>query len=240
MNAREDAVLLAMFDAEVETHMAALSEGLIALEQDPSQNQWYEPLMRAAHCIKGASDLFDLKNAVKISHVIEDTFTSAREGRLAINSSLVDALLAGVDLLGRATRIDDDPNDQSDDIQRLLKDIEQAALGLSCIPAPPDDSLTLKHFEATLLERPIALDSAWVNSVHQRAGEWAEVRTHDLTVNLVDVSEVDPSGLALLSIISAPPSEGRRLLLQNASPELASLLTAFGLIVDQPDVQWEA
>jgi len=232
MNAREDAVLLAMFDAEVETHMAVLNEGLIALEQDPNQSQWYEPLMRAAHCIKGASDLFDLKNAVKISHVIEDTFTSAREGRLAITSVVVDALLSGVDLLGRATRIEDDPNDQTEDIHLLLKDIEQASLGLSCIPPAPRHGLTLPHSGASLLTRPIALDSTWVNSVHQSVGEWAEARDHDLAVDLADISVVDPSGLALLSIISAAPSGEPRLLLQNASPELASLLTAFGLNAD--------
>lgn len=233
MNAREDTVLLAMFDAEVETHMAVLSEGLIALELDPSQSQWYEPLMRAAHCIKGASDLFDLKNAVKISHVIEDTFTSAREGRLAITSPLVDVLLAGVDLLGRATRIDDDPNTQSEDIHRLLKAIEEASSGPSN-PAPFDTPPPVAS-APTLLPPPVALDASWVDSVLQGAQDWVATGAHDLAVNLADVKGVEPSGLMLLSMISAAANSRRRLLLHNASPDLALLLTAFGLDVDAPD-----
>ena len=87
-----------MFAAEVETHMAALNDGLLALEQNPNESGRSEALMRAAHSIKGAARLVGLQAAVDVAHVIEDAFVAAREGRLALTSSLVDVLLAGVDL----------------------------------------------------------------------------------------------------------------------------------------------
>ena len=42
-----------LFRAEVETHCAALTEGLLVLEQDPSNVAPIQALMRAAHSIKG-------------------------------------------------------------------------------------------------------------------------------------------------------------------------------------------
>lgn len=221
MNAREDAVLLAMFDAELETHMSALNEGLIALEQDPSQSQWYEPMMRAAHSIKGASDLFDLKGAVRVSHVIEDTFTSARAGRLAISSELVDVLLAGVDLLGRVTRISEGTDDHADDISLIVSLIEQAAQGI--VPNKNSPS-----FDSTLFTTPGALDAEWAGYVHQDIGKWLETGKDDLTISLDQVDHVDPTGLAMLAIASNPSQHNGRLLLKNAPPELASLLTVMG------------
>lgn len=224
MNAREDAVLLEMFDAEVETHMGVLCEGLIALEQDPHQSQWYEPLMRAAHSIKGASDLFDLKAAVKVSHVIEDTFTSAREGRLAVTSPLVDVLLAGVDLLGRVTRIEGDADASVDagDISLILNRIEQAALGMPLAAAATA--------EKSLLQHPAALDDRWVSQVHTALGQWLEAGSADLAITLDQVTVVAPSALALLVMVSSKVSRGgRRLLLQNPPPQVAELLRAMGM-----------
>ncbi|MFN5746372.1 MAG: Hpt domain-containing protein [Methylococcaceae bacterium] len=223
MNAREDAVLLEMFDAEVETHMGVLCEGLIALEQDPNQSQWYEPLMRAAHSIKGASDLFDLKAAVKVSHVIEDTFTSAREGRLAVTSHLVDVLLAGVDLLGRVTRIDGDADASvdADDISLILNRIQQAALGMPLAAAATA--------EKSLLQHPAALDERWVSQVHTDLGQWLEAGSADLAIRLDQVTDVAPSALALLAMASRVSRQDRRLLLQDASPQVAELLRAMGM-----------
>jgi two-component system sensor histidine kinase and response regulator WspE len=230
MNAREDSVLLAMFDAEVETHMAALSEGLIALEQDPTQSQWYEPLMRAAHCIKGASDLFDLKHAVKVSHVIEDTFTSAREGRLAITSPLVDVLFTGVDLLGRVTQIDADTVDQTENIQQWFREIDQVSLGIGPEAPPPSQISPQLGTGPDPLTQPMALDGDWVDVVHREVGEWVASGTEDLKMNLSKITHLDASGLALLFIASRESNGNRGLILEGVSPRWEALLSAFGVV----------
>ena len=47
--------LLELFKLEAETHCAALSDGLLTLERSPGEVSVVEPLMRAAHSIKGAA-----------------------------------------------------------------------------------------------------------------------------------------------------------------------------------------
>ena len=54
-NGGGDDSLLELFTEEVRNNVQALGEGLVALEQDPSNATLIEPLMRAAHSIKGAA-----------------------------------------------------------------------------------------------------------------------------------------------------------------------------------------
>jgi chemotaxis protein histidine kinase CheA len=187
--------------------------------------------MRAAHSIKGASDLFDLKAAVKVSHVIEDTFTRAREGQLAVTSHLVDVLLAGVDLLGRVTRIEGDSDAPVDagDISLILNRIEQTALGM-----PP---AAVAIAEKSLLQRPAALDELWVSHVHADLGHWLEAGSADLAITLDQVTVVAPSALALLARVARGSRRDGRLLLQDAPPAVAELLRAMGMDVLNNPIQ---
>ena len=52
--------LLELFIEEVRSNVQTLGEGLVALEQDPANATLIEPLMRAAHSIKGAARVVDV------------------------------------------------------------------------------------------------------------------------------------------------------------------------------------
>ncbi|HEY6563187.1 MAG TPA: Hpt domain-containing protein, partial [Pirellulaceae bacterium] len=99
MTLDDDSGMADMFRAELETHLATLNHGLLALEQDPREHQYFESLMRAAHSIKGAAKIVGISSAVRVAHEIEDCFVAARAGTLTLTSALVDLLLEGVDLL---------------------------------------------------------------------------------------------------------------------------------------------
>lgn len=96
-----DPVLLEAFLSELENHRQALNEGLLALEENPAAVDRLEALMRSAHSIKGGARVVGLELAVGLAHIMEDCFVAAQEGRLALGSEAIDALLAGVDLLAR-------------------------------------------------------------------------------------------------------------------------------------------
>jgi two-component system sensor histidine kinase and response regulator WspE len=99
---------LSMFDlfrAEAETHTRTLSEGLVALESAPKDLTSIEPLMRAAHSIKGAARIMGLDLAVRLAHAMEDVLVSAQQGREPVQSSRIDQLLAGTDLLNELARL---------------------------------------------------------------------------------------------------------------------------------------
>ncbi|MCU0873473.1 MAG: chemotaxis protein CheW [Pirellulaceae bacterium] len=96
-----DPALLELFRAELETHLATLSAGVLSLEQAPEDPKQLESLMRAAHSIKGAAKIVGFDAAVQVSHHLEDCFVAAQRGQISLGSDSVDVLLRGVDALGR-------------------------------------------------------------------------------------------------------------------------------------------
>ncbi|MGH7245220.1 MAG: hybrid sensor histidine kinase/response regulator [Phycisphaerales bacterium] len=97
--------LLELFKLEAEAHCAALTEGLLALEKSPGDTSAVEPLMRAAHSIKGAARIVGLDVVVTLAHVMEECFLNAKSGREALNAGRVDQLLRGVDVLAELRAI---------------------------------------------------------------------------------------------------------------------------------------
>ena len=94
-----DASLLDLFREEVRSHTAALNSGLLELEREPGNAQLIEPLMRAAHSLKGASRIIGLDPAVQLAHEMEDAFVAAGAGRISMSPEDIDVLLSGADLL---------------------------------------------------------------------------------------------------------------------------------------------
>ena len=92
--------MLDLFRQEVEQHSAALSDGLLAVEQGRATAENLESLMRAAHSIKGAARIVQLDPVVTVAHAMEDCFLAAQEGRLTMAPDHVDILLKGVDMIG--------------------------------------------------------------------------------------------------------------------------------------------
>lgn len=96
-----DASLLELFSLEAEAQVQVLSTGLLALERDPTQAEYLESCMRAAHSLKGAARIVGVNAGVSVAHVMEDCLVGAQERRLVLGAEHIDALLQGTDLLTR-------------------------------------------------------------------------------------------------------------------------------------------
>jgi len=77
----QGATLLEMFREEVTSLCAVLGEGLVLLEQDPTDPRRVEPLMRAAHSIKGAARIVGVDPAVDLAHAVEELLVAAQRGQ---------------------------------------------------------------------------------------------------------------------------------------------------------------
>jgi two-component system, chemotaxis family, sensor histidine kinase and response regulator WspE len=97
--------LYELFRTEAESQTAILNEGILALEQSGNSPSAIEPLMRAAHSLKGAARIVGMIAAERLAHALEEVFVAAQKGTRVLNSSHVDVLLASVDLLGEVSRI---------------------------------------------------------------------------------------------------------------------------------------
>jgi len=94
-----------LFRMEAEIHTATLSAGLVALEGTSAAPEVIEPLMRAAHSLKGAARIVGLDAAVQVAHAMEDCFVAAQKGKLILQPEHIDILLRGVDMLIEIARI---------------------------------------------------------------------------------------------------------------------------------------
>ncbi len=88
-----------LFQTEVQQHCACLSDGLIALEQNSSDPKMVEPLMRAAHSVKGAARIINLDVAVGLAHSMEECLVRIQRGTETPTASRIDELLRGSDIL---------------------------------------------------------------------------------------------------------------------------------------------
>ena len=102
-----DAFLLGLFREELSDHSAVLTEGLLTLEREDGSPQAIEPLMRAAHSIKGAARVVDLDAIVSMAHVMEDILVAAGGGDLKMDAAGTDLLLGALDWMVGAAKTDD-------------------------------------------------------------------------------------------------------------------------------------
>jgi two-component system sensor histidine kinase and response regulator WspE len=134
--------LLELFKLEAESHCAALSEGLLALEKTPSDRSVVEPLMRAAHSMKGAARIVGLDVLVSLAHAMEECFLAAKDGREVLVPARVDQLLKGVDVLGEVRTLAEADlpawtQAQSDRIAALAAELKAPPPNPPAPPTPP-------------------------------------------------------------------------------------------------------
>ncbi|CCO23135.1 response regulator [Maridesulfovibrio hydrothermalis] len=108
-----DLSMLDLFRMEAESHSQSLNSGLLELEKNQSADK-VEPLMRAAHSMKGAARIVGLTDAVALAHAMEDLLVSCQKGEVVLNSTQIDILLSATDIYKEASLID------TDEIQEFL------------------------------------------------------------------------------------------------------------------------
>lgn len=89
--------LIAQFSLEARELVQQASDDLLALEANPGSRDRLESAFRAVHTLKGSTALFDFGAMLGVLHHAEDLLSQARSGKIAVDTSLVDPLLAVVE-----------------------------------------------------------------------------------------------------------------------------------------------
>jgi len=100
-----DPLMIDLFRVELENNTRTLEAGLVTAERDQTPER-IEPLMRAAHSIKGAARIVGLTKAVALAHAMEDVLSAAQSGKRPLTSTTVDRLLKGNDFFAALSRLD--------------------------------------------------------------------------------------------------------------------------------------
>jgi two-component system sensor histidine kinase and response regulator WspE len=119
--------MLDLFRQEAEAQAQVLTAGLLALERTQTAPDQLEQCMRAAHSLKGAARIVGLNVGVRLAHAMEDCFVAAQRGRIALDQSQIDTLLAGTDLLSRVGSSPD--RVPSGDVEAVIAGLENILAG---------------------------------------------------------------------------------------------------------------
>jgi two-component system sensor histidine kinase and response regulator WspE len=103
-----DLSLMDLFGAEIESLTGVLTEGVLALERDPSSLDGIEELMRAAHSAKGAARIAQLDPIVTLAHTMEDYFVAVQSEKLRPTADHTDILLAAIDVMAQLAKVSHD------------------------------------------------------------------------------------------------------------------------------------
>lgn len=135
-----DVSMLSLFRTEVELHLAALTENLLALERDEPNAERLENLMRSAHSIKGAARMVGLDPFVTLAHTMEDYFVGVQQGKAKVGAAHIDIMLSALDMLdagsaclaenGDADCIPAEIAKLNGDLQRILSEPEAPYSGV--------------------------------------------------------------------------------------------------------------
>ena len=145
-----------LFREEVRVHSAALSTGLVEFESDSGNLARIEPLMRAAHSIKGAARIVGIDLAVQLAHVLEDAFASAQAGRIRIGPDAIDLLLQAADVLASLGSLTDLAdlgsweNRQAEVVAGLEPKLQELVEGKDKSTPTPRPIVELKRVEPTV------------------------------------------------------------------------------------------
>jgi two-component system sensor histidine kinase and response regulator WspE len=193
-----DPTLLNLFREEVRGHLQTLDEGLVGLEQRPEDLHRIEPLMRAAHSVKGAVRIAGLDPAVEVAHGLEECLVLAQGGRLTLTSAGLDVMLEAVDLLVRLTEAIGSPAGQAEHaagVTDLLERLRALARGTHPGPAAVEKA----ERPATPEEEPPA--EAAAPDAEQEPGaddEWRRPLLELFRAELVTHGQTLREGLGLL------------------------------------------
>ena len=120
--------MLELFQTEVNNQAGALSGKLLELERTPRSVSLLEPLMRAAHSIKGAARIVNHPMAVTVAHALEDVFVAAQNHDITLDAANIDVLLKGVDTLIRLSRLPVEEITAEESSERVNVEVMVAAI----------------------------------------------------------------------------------------------------------------
>ena len=90
--------VLEFFIPEVEEHLQAITDCLLALEAKPNQEDIHR-IFRAMHTIKGSAAQVGWQRIATIAHHAEDLMGRLRDGELKPSATIIDLCLETVDVV---------------------------------------------------------------------------------------------------------------------------------------------
>jgi two-component system chemotaxis sensor kinase CheA len=104
LNLPADIELLREFHAESLELLRSVEQAVLTLERNPAATDAVNAVFRAFHTFKGSAGFLQLDALRDFAHELESLLELVRCGTIAVTPALVEAILAGADVLAECTR----------------------------------------------------------------------------------------------------------------------------------------
>lgn len=91
--------LLKDFFSEAQSQVDTLEQNVLALEQESGNRDAVDEIFRAAHTLKGGAATVEMGELAAFTHLVEDVLDAIRSDAVSVDESVVDTLLAAIDIV---------------------------------------------------------------------------------------------------------------------------------------------
>lgn len=133
------------FVVEASEHLENLESALLTLEKDPENQELINSAFRSMHTLKGGAGFLGLIKIVETAHKAEDILGKVKEGKMKIDSEILDVLLKTVDYIKSAIRSYQDGEEPEEPFE-ILNNLSQILEGKpSSSPKTDQQEITLER-----------------------------------------------------------------------------------------------
>jgi len=91
--------LLKDFFSEAQMQVDTLEQNILVLETEGTNKEAIDEIFRAAHTLKGGSATVEMMELSHFTHLVEDVLDAIRSDQVGVDESVVDTLLAAIDII---------------------------------------------------------------------------------------------------------------------------------------------
>ena len=170
---------LKVFLEETDEQIELMDEDIVKLEKEGENPDLLQEIFRAAHTIKGSSAMVGHRRMAELTHAMESLLDKVRNGSISVSTSVIDALLSGLDavrtLKGEITSSADSGLDIQPIVAMLNKTIGAAE---SRVESIAENRLSLDEDAIIRLQAAIAggRNIYYLDIAINKGSEWAAVR----------------------------------------------------------------
>lgn len=88
-----------LYIADTREHLGLISQNILYLESDPTNEEYVQNIFRAAHTIKGSAGQMQLTEIANVTHKLEDLFGAIRDKKMTATSEIIDIVFQTLDCL---------------------------------------------------------------------------------------------------------------------------------------------
>lgn len=215
------------FLIEAEEHLKTMTDGLLALEKNPTDKSTIDQVFRAAHTLKGAASSVGFKATEVASHGLEDVLEQIREGELSLDPTITDVLLGSLDALKETLSLETKGDKSASKVARQMVDLIATIGGSVTDKSPAKTQVFFPSDEVKIVREPdVRVKLSKLDNLMNLTGEFLVQRSRldESRTRFIDIADQMRLAIRRLSTLTTDLSQQR--LLQRTDEAMMSGATS--------------